>query len=74
MTTREIWNVPVPFDGTEEEARANFESHNFVTFDGLNYNCMDCDCKPWHQAAKYPCCAYVPRTDIVVMRPDAEEA
>ena len=30
-------------------------SHNFVTFDGMNYNCVACDCKPWHNCAKLPC-------------------
>ena len=32
-----------------------FYSHDWVTFDGVNYNCSVCDCKPWHQAARRQC-------------------
>lgn len=59
-------NMPVPFPGTPEQRRANLDSHNWTTFNGVDYNCMDCDCKPGHVSAGYPCGADVPRHDVVV--------
>lgn len=47
-------NVPVPFQGTKEEAKANFLTHSWYSFDDCPV-CMDCDAKVWHQAANYPC-------------------
>ncbi len=61
-------NVPVPFDGTPEQARANRATHHFYTTqydeDSFETRCTDCDCKPGHQAANYPCGASVPRMTI----------
>lgn len=57
-------NRPVPFIGTNEQRNLNRLSHYFVTFDGENFNCLECDCKPWHQAADYPCCFDAPREDV----------
>lgn len=53
-----IMNVPVPFAGTSEESRINFGTHDFRTWGGdddMDARCGRCDCKPWHQAAAYPC-------------------
>lgn len=58
-------NVPVPFPGTAEEAAANRRTHIFIGIDG---RCMDCDSRPSHKAADYPCGAYVPRMDVTVTR------
>lgn len=57
-------NVPVPFEGGVDEAVANRQTHNFISFDGMNENCASCDCKPWHVAASYPCGASIPRQTI----------
>lgn len=54
-------NVPQPFEGTKEERTANYRSHSFYGEDG---RCWDCDCKPWHEAAFYPCGARVPRIEV----------
>lgn len=48
---------PTPFDGTPEQIAANRRTHYFA-----GERCMDCDCKPWHTAADYPCGAPVPRS------------
>jgi hypothetical protein len=40
---------------TIEAVEPYHPSHNFMTFDGMNYNCAACDCKPWHRCAKLPC-------------------
>jgi len=53
-------NLPKPFEGTEEERKANFRSHRFGGEDG---RCFECDSKPWHEAAYYPCGARVPRIE-----------
>lgn len=53
-------NRPVPFAGTQEEAEANFKSHDFRVFDGEAL-CLACDCKPWHTTASYPCGTEAPR-------------
>lgn len=66
-----LGSVPVPFKGTTTEASANYATHFFMAEgdpeDG-NSRCMDCDCKPWHQAALYPCGTTVPRQEVRVNR------
>ena len=47
-------NVPVPFQGTKEEAQANYLTHSWWPYDGTLI-CGECDAKAWHQAADYPC-------------------
>lgn len=47
-------NYPVPFQGTKEEAKANYLTHRWRAFDDCPV-CIDCDAKVWHQAATYPC-------------------
>jgi hypothetical protein len=54
---------PVPFAGTSEELEANFKSHDFWGFE-TGTTCMQCDCKPWHMTAKYPCGSDVPRHTV----------
>lgn len=47
-------NYPVPFQGTREEAKANYLTHSWYPFADCPV-CMDCDAKVWHEAANYPC-------------------
>lgn len=55
-------NVPVRFEGTKEEVVANFKSHNFTWGDDeFDAHCSECDCKPSHAAAHYPCGSEPPR-------------
>lgn len=54
-------NEPIAFNGTDEEKKVNFKTHNFWADDGIEYRCCDCDCKPWHKAAYYPCGTNPPR-------------
>ena len=55
-------NVPVPFEGTKEQIMANFKSHNFTWGDDeFDARCSECDCKPSHAAAHYPCGNEPPR-------------
>lgn len=55
-------NVPVPFEGTKEEIMANFKTHNFTWgSDEYDARCSECDCKPAHAAAHYPCGNEPPR-------------
>lgn len=54
-------NRPIPFQGTPEEAEANYHSH---TFSGEDDRCFACDCKPWHKAADYPCGVEPPRETV----------
>jgi hypothetical protein len=65
--TTEIVNEPVPFDGTEEEKRANFLTHQWWQ-DPHDWNeyCDNCGSKSWHKAAYYPCGTSVPRRDVIV--------
>lgn len=59
-------NEPVPFEGTEEQKSANFKTHHFVDCCGdYEYRCSQCDCKPWHKAASYPCGVEPPRRTVV---------
>jgi len=53
-----MMNVPVPFPGTEVEKIINYRTHYFGGEDG---RCFDCDSKPWHVAADYPCGEEPPR-------------
>jgi hypothetical protein len=52
-------NIPAPFKGTTEQAKANFKTHRFGNDD--DFRCGDCDCKPWHTASAYPCGEEPPR-------------
>ena len=63
MQVAEIWIVPVPFAGTEEERRANRETHAFFEFMG-EIRCGSCDARPSHTAASYPCGTEPPRMEI----------
>lgn len=53
-------NEPVPFPGTADEAEANRATHRWDWCDP-DTRCWDCDSRPSHQAANYPCGADVPR-------------
>ena len=57
---------PVPFPGTKEERDANFRSHRWWPISDDEILCAECDSKPWHAAAFYPCGAWVPRETATV--------
>jgi hypothetical protein len=61
-------NVPLRFQGTPEEARAKYLTHDWSSF-GDERECFRCFCKPWHVAASYPCGTEPPRVEV-----DADEA
>ena len=52
-------NVPVPFEGTDEERNRNFRTHAFY-----GERCDNCDCRPFGRYADYPCGAPVPRMNV----------
>ena len=63
-TTGMIINAPVPFQGTNEEANANFATHQFYGVDDVY--CIACSCKPWHASAHYPCGEEPPRYEQTI--------
>ena len=65
MTT-ELFTIdePIPFAGTDEEARANYASHLFVGND--DPSCVRCDSRPFFLSASYPCGAEIPRQQRTV--------
>jgi hypothetical protein len=58
-------NRPVPFNGSAEEARANFASHNWYWDDG-DGRCMVCDAHAGMSMSYWPCGTVVPRETIEV--------
>lgn len=64
MTTQV--NGPIPFSGSEEEKKANFNTHDWIQADVGEYRCGACDSKPWYAAAKYPCGVEPPRQNFEV--------
>ena len=56
-----LMNSPVPFEGTDEQRKENLATHYFTHMGDYEYRCSDCDCKPWHAAASYPCGTEPPR-------------
>lgn len=62
-----ITNRPVPFQGSDEEAKANRETHYWVMVEeGEPPRCGDCDIKSWYAAAKYPCGVNPPRETVEI--------
>lgn len=59
-----IYDRPVPFNGSPEQARINFNSHNWARVGDLE-GCLDCDCKPWYATSQYPC-GFEPPREIVL--------
>lgn len=57
-------NRPVPFKGTEAEARMNRATHRWMRDPDGEVVCETCVCKPWHTVANYPCGFNVPREDV----------
>lgn len=66
-----IVSRPVKFSGSDAQKRENFLSHHFVNWDD-EYRCSNCDCKPWHAAAEYPCCSDVPREVVEISNTGGE--
>lgn len=59
---------PVP-NPDRVAARANARTHRFITsIDPTEERCMDCDCRPTHTAAEYPCGTKVPRQVVAYFR------
>lgn len=61
-------NMPAKFEGTPEEAAANWRTHRFVA-DGDPENagdarCWNCDVRPGGTHASWPCGADVPRVEV----------
>lgn len=52
---------PIRFAGTADEAIANRATH---AFGGIDDRCYDCDAKPSHAAASYPCGVEPPREEF----------
>lgn len=50
------YSFVVPFDGTEEERRANAATH---TVSDETVRCTTCGCRPWSRLIEYPCGAEV---------------
>lgn len=62
-----IVNMPVPFDGTDEEREANRNTHWWMfTEPGEPQRCGECDAKVTHVAASYPCGQNPPRMTVAV--------
>ena len=58
------WTRPQP-NPDRVEAREARHTHSFTGIDG---RCMDCDARPTHVAAEYPCGTKVPRYVHVVYK------
>jgi hypothetical protein len=58
-------NRPVRFQGTREQAAANFATHDFVWSDE-DVRCNKCDCIPGGTISSYPCGTVVPRETVLV--------
>lgn len=66
-----IVHAPVRFAGSDEERRANQATHRYYYSGGpddADVRCDNCDCRPSHAAASYPCGVSVPRETITVER------
>jgi hypothetical protein len=57
---------PVPFQGTEAEKIVNRTTHFWTQLDEHEIYCGNCDCKPWHAAADYPCGTEPPRQVVEI--------
>ena len=57
---------PMPFTGTEKEALANYRTHRWGP--PPDCRCWNCDCKPGHVAASYPCGQEPPRVQAAERR------
>jgi hypothetical protein len=55
---------PIPFPGSDADRAANRASHAFTG--GDDDRCLDCDVKPWHLSASYPCGTDVPRESFFI--------
>ena len=57
-------NMPMQFPGSEEQIKLNRATHDFYDWNGDgDARCMECDRKPWHISADWPCGFSVPRVD-----------
>jgi len=63
--------MPAPFKGTVAEANRNFDTHNWGHSDE-EIVCYNCEAKPWHVAASYPCGQEPARINVDI--PDGEDA
>lgn len=64
-----IINQPLPFPGSDSEGEANYDSHRWVS-EGGDVCCIDCDVKPHHTSADWPCRINIPRTVMTTLQWD----
>lgn len=64
-----IINVPALFDGTPEEAAANYDTHVWALLGDGEMECLNCPTKPYHVAANYPCGVEPPRVVLTLEVP-----
>lgn len=57
-------DVPLPFQGTDEEKRANHETHNWAQESMTEVSCTKCGAYIYMVASNYPCGEEPPRTII----------
>lgn len=57
-------DVPLPFQGTDEQKRANYETHNWVRESITEVICSQCGAYVYMVASDYPCGEDPPRTII----------
>lgn len=57
-------DMPVPFSGTQDQRIANRKTHYWREDYGAEVLCFNCEAKPWHVAAEYPCGTSPPRQQI----------
>jgi hypothetical protein len=57
-------DVPLPFQGTDEQKRANYETHNWVQESITEVICSRCGAYIYMVASDYPCGEEPPRTII----------
>jgi hypothetical protein len=56
--------VPLPFQGTDEQKRANFETHTWEKVSITETVCKECGTHVYMVASDYPCGEEPPRTII----------
>lgn len=60
-----VINRPIRFQGTREQAAANYATHAWASFDiDEPQECIDCCARTYHAAASYPCGQEPPRETV----------
>lgn len=62
-----IVNRPIRFQGTPEQAAANYRTHDWIVYDIEEpRECGRCCAREYHAAASYPCGVEPPRETVEV--------